>query len=98
VSHPTDLYAFEDHAEGAYCRVIFHVIGKLLSGPNAWNEDSQLGKTLIYQTLREPPEFIGLVVVSSQQTFDARPKLNQANDSELLQVDFRLFVPTTHLA
>jgi hypothetical protein len=92
-AHPTDLYAFEEQNEGAHCRVVYHVVGKVVSGPNAWSEDPVNGRTLVYQMLREHPNSVGLVVLPSRQTFFARPLSGAVKGSELLQVDMRLYVP-----
>jgi hypothetical protein len=93
IAHPADLYAFEEVSGGAYCRVIYHVVGKLLSGPVAWREDPVLGRTLVYHAVEAASNSLGLVVVPSTQTFDSLPQVKDASVGELLQVDFRLYVP-----
>jgi len=93
IAHPTDLYATDEVSHGAQCRVIFHVVGKVLSGPVVWREEPNIGRTFVYSTLRERPEFIGLAVVPSHETFDDRPWIEEAIKESLVQVDFRLFVP-----
>jgi hypothetical protein len=93
IDHPTDLYSFEESVEGAQCRVIFHVVGKLLSGPNAWREDEAVGRTLMYQSQPQHVAHLGLVVVPRDQMFTYSPRLAHRTANEVLQVDMRLFVP-----
>jgi len=75
------------------CRVIFHVVGRLLSGPVAWRDDAALGRSLVYHALSGPSGELLLVVVPSSQTFEARPQVEGLAGGELLQIDFRLCVP-----
>jgi len=93
LAHPSDLYASQELPGGAHCRLIYHVVGKLLSGPPAWREDPELGRMLVYHSIPQCSPEIGLVVVASDQTFDARPKLEAEFSGALIQVDLRLYVP-----
>jgi hypothetical protein len=95
VAHPSELYAFEEASGGAHTRVIFHVVGKLLSGPNAWREDENAGTSLVYHSVSEARFATGLVVVPSTQTFNPRPRTLKNTEEDLLQIDFRLFVPSS---
>ncbi len=102
VAHPSDFYAYKEVSGGAHCRVIYHVVGKLLSGPGAWREDPVLGSNLlVYHSVDGATSALALVVVPSSQTFDARPHVEGASSGEILQVDFRLYVSlspkTVHL-
>jgi hypothetical protein len=92
IAHPSDLYAFEEAAGGAHCRVIYHVAGKILSGPVVWHEDSGFGKTLLYHPLKQATSSVGLAVIPCTQTWQVHPTSEQASQGELLQVDFRLYV------
>lgn len=92
-SHPTDLYAFQEVPGGAHCRAVFYVVGKILSGPNAWSEDPKFGRTRIYSMLGNSPQEIGLSITPARETFDTQPGLGEVREAELLQVDFRLYVP-----
>jgi hypothetical protein len=92
IAHPSELYAFEEAPGGAHCRVIYHVVGKLLSGPAVWHEDTNLGKTLVYHPIGEAKTSIGLAVIPCSQTWEMHPQSDQVSRSELLQIDFWLFV------
>jgi hypothetical protein len=93
LSHPADLYAYQELQNGANIRAVFYAIGRVLSGPNAWSEDPNFDRTRVYSCLRNPPESIGVSVVPGRETFDSQPSHGHVKDSELLQVDLRLFVP-----
>lgn len=93
VAYPTDLYAFQVLDHGAYCRVIYHVVGKLLSGPSTSVEDPALGRVLEYQELRAGSNLVMLAVFPCREGFDARPLLADESAGALLQIDLRLFVP-----
>jgi hypothetical protein len=90
LSHPTDLYGYSEEPRDTQGRVIFHTVGKILSGPSTWIEDPEFGKAMQYTTLRAAPELLTLAVVPALQTWDDRPEFD---GHDLLQVDFRLFVP-----
>jgi hypothetical protein len=95
IAHPSDLYAFEEAPGGAHCRVIYHAAGKLLSGPVVWHEDPVIGKTLIYHPIEQTASTVGLAVIPCTQTWQVHPKSEEVSRSELLQVDFRLYVSLT---
>lgn len=92
VAHPSDLYAYKEVPGGAHCRVIYHVVGKILSGPVAWREDNEYGRVRVYHSVEGATSALGLTVIPSSQTFDARPQVEGASSGEILQVDFRLHV------
>lgn len=93
LAHPTDLYKYEDDADGSCIRVAYHAVGKILSGKNVW-VDSDRGRTLCYSTLREKP-FLSMVVYPQSKLYDPAPILEDAAAGDLLRIDLRLFIPNT---
>jgi hypothetical protein len=93
VNHPTDLYACETIDSGASCRVIFHIVGKLLSGPSVYRQNPSIGRVLHYKELRAHPNFVALAVLPCRETRCFTPKLEDELAGDLLQIDLRLFVP-----
>lgn len=98
LSHPTELYASHEVPGGAFCRVTFHAVGKVLSGPSIWKEDPRVGRTPSYTMIRPPPSEIWLLVASGREVFDPVPEQAGVKKGQLLQVDFRLFVPAAKAA
>jgi hypothetical protein len=91
LEHPADVYASSYEAGGAHCRVIFHVVGKLLSGPQIWMENLEWGRSLNYKELRPVPQWLGLAVLPAKEfRMNADPDASAAGD--ILQIDLRLFV------
>jgi hypothetical protein len=93
VKHPTHLYAYEVMDGGAKCRILFHVVGKVLSGPVVFREHPKLGRVLHYKELGPPPRGVSLAVLPSRETTDSAPLLGDDSAGDLLQIDLRLFVP-----
>jgi len=90
INHPTDLYEFKDSESFNSLRIVFHCVGKILSGPNQWKKE-ELGDMLMYKTVRDQP-FSSLVVYPQKQSIDPTPVLDGEN-GELIRLDFRLDVP-----
>jgi len=95
IAHPSELYAFEEVPGGAHCRVVYHVAGKLLSGPIVWHEDPAFCQTLLYHQIDQSLNAVGLAVIPCTQTWQVHPESGLVSRSEILQVDFRLFVSFT---
>ncbi len=96
LENPTDLYQFESNENGSSIRVVYHAVGKILSGPNQW-QNNEIGKILMYQTIREEP-YLSLVVFPQSQSFDASPELKDKNAGVLIRIDFRLNVPSSNVS
>jgi hypothetical protein len=93
LAHPTDLYAYEETSIGARCRVIYHVVGKILSGPNVWREDPVLDTMCMYSLVGSSTQQVSLAAFPSRQSFHVRPKRIGGGEEDILQVDMRLHVP-----
>jgi hypothetical protein len=92
LKHPTDLYKYGDTEQGSSVRVIFHAVGKILSGPNQWTTN-EMGEMLMYHTVRKEP-LLSLVVFPQSQSFDEAPILKNTEAGELVRIDIRLEIPT----
>jgi hypothetical protein len=92
ITFPNELYAFQEEECGAHCRVVYHVVGKLLSGPEVWRQDEALGETLVYRELRSSPA-LSLAIYPHHLRGGPAPAFSGGVQGKLLQIDFRLFVP-----
>ena len=95
LENPTDLYQFEKNENSSAVRVVYHAVGKILSGPNQWKYN-ELGKVLMYQTIRENP-YLSLIVFPQSHSFDASPELRDEKSGELIRIDFRLNIPSSYI-
>ena len=96
LGNPTDLYQFDSNEHSSSIRVVYHAIGKILSGPpNQW-QNNEVGKMLMYQTIREEP-YLSLVVFPQSQSFDPSPVLKDKAAGDLIRIDFRLSVPSSYI-
>jgi hypothetical protein len=88
---PTDLYAYVGREPLAY-RVMYHVAGRILSGPAPGLTDPAWGRMQSYH-----PVSAGARRLSLRVLYDDEAGLNpggpSAGMSPLIQVDFRLDVP-----
>lgn len=90
---PTDLYSYDSSAEGTSIRVVYHVVGKILSGPASWSEHPEMGTMLQYKELRNSP-YLSLVVLPQKDSVDqSSPVLNSTGHGDLIRLDLRLDIP-----
>lgn len=88
LEHPTELYKFDSTKNGSSIRVVFHAVGKILSGPNQWTAN-EMGEMLMYRPIRKQP-YLSLVVFPQSQYFGDAPVLKNSLAGDLLRIDFRL--------
>lgn len=92
--YPADLYAMGRGDGSVEYRVIYQLVGRLLSGPAAWREDAALAaKVLTYQVLRPAPQYFAAVVLPHREVPGAVPMLGEEDVGELLQIELRIHVP-----
>jgi hypothetical protein len=89
---PTDLYVSFRNEQMLYYRVMFHVAGKLVSGPAPWVDGIEHGKMHNYHVVQSEPTWVGLRVSAVRDSFEYAPKMKKAIQSDVLCVDFRLQV------
>jgi hypothetical protein len=91
LNRPSELYKFGQDIDHYSMRVIYHLVGKVLSGP-IQRIDKDGDKFLTYQTVRKVPYF-SLNVIPENQSLEYCPKLNDSSAGDVIIVDFRLDVP-----
>lgn len=92
-NHPTDLYRYDGDATADHLRVVFSIVGRVMSGPDAWTRDKALGPRRNYQTLRLDP-FLSLVVHRHEEIHYKPPNSYEPGDGHYLLADFRLAIPS----
>jgi len=93
VEYPADLYAMARGDGMVEYRVIYQVVGRLLSGPAAWREDAaQAAKVLVYQTLRPAPLYLAAVVLPQREVPGSVPIRGEEGVGGLLQIELRAHV------
>ena len=91
---PTDLYAYEQSPGFVSCRITYHVVGKLLSGPDVWlNGSKNPDRVLNYHQMCPQPNFVLLAIYPHRQGHCPGPALEDEAAGELLQVDLRIRLP-----
>lgn len=88
---PTDLYEFESNNGQSSIRVLFHAVGKILSGPNQWKA-TEFGKSLLYSTVSFEPN-VALVVIAQNESLEQAPVFQKSANGELIQIDLRVQLP-----
>ena len=88
---PTDFNKYGENETGESLRVIYHAVGKILSGPNQFRTDD-LGGSLIYHPVRIEPR-LSLVVIPQKQSYVYAPIIDDASAGMLICIDFRLVMP-----
>lgn len=90
VDQPNDLYAHPKTGdEPRAARVIYHIVGKIISGPPGLIDNRETGHTeQDYQTIRARP-FLGLRIVKGKDSWGLTPDFRQSGNSEVLALDLR---------
>ena len=93
-TNPTDLYSFNTSPDSASIRIVYHVVGKVLSGPSSWSEHPEIGALLQYKELRKSP-YLSMVVFPQKDSVDqSSPEYQNTGNGELIRLDFRLNIPS----
>jgi hypothetical protein len=96
--YPTDLYASEEKEDGAYYRVVYHAIGKVLSGPRAVHQDvGDVALSWDYVELRPSPSWVGIVVLYEGELYGPVQWFKGSEDGKLIRIDVRLWVPRSKM-
>lgn len=98
VRHPTDLYVYDRSAETLGYRVMYHVVGRILSGPAPWLDSDMYGvddRFHNYHAVQAKPTWVGLRVSAARDSFEYAPDLPVGCRSAVLCIDFRLRVIVT---
>lgn len=90
--HPTDLYLTDDSKKVRGFRVMYHIAGKILSGPAPWHEHVELGSMHHYHVIQEVPTYVSLRVSTTKQSFAFAPRVPACSTSDVICLDFRLEV------
>ena len=85
---PTDLYEFKSNKGQPNIRVLYHAVGKILSGPNQWKA-TEHGRSLTFDTVRNEPH-LAMAVLAQNESLEQAPSFQKSFDGELLQIDLRL--------
>ena len=99
-NHPTDLYIFDETKGAMDFRVIYHIAGKILSGPVPWLDKDEFDDALdskmhYYHEVQPEPDYIGLRVSTTRDSFEYAPQLTDDSKSDVLCLDFRLLAKET---
>jgi hypothetical protein len=90
---PTDLYRFDSSAESVSIRIVYHAVGKILSGPACWSEHPEVGAMLQYKELRKSPYLSMVVLVQKDSVDQSSPEHHSTGHGDLIRLDFRLEIP-----
>ncbi|MBD9478498.1 hypothetical protein [Pseudoxanthomonas sp. PXM02] len=89
---PTDLYVYGRHEGRLDFRVMFHVVGKILSGASPWLQGSDEGRMHNYHVVQSEPTWVGLRVSKAWDSFEYAPHVEKDVQSDVVCIDFRLQV------
>jgi hypothetical protein len=95
---PTDLYGAGEANEERNIRITFHLVGKLLSGPDAFTFSRQPNeRALYYEIIRESPYF-SMRVLPNSKSFEPSPVLPNGTTHGVVCIDIRLCYEASALA
>lgn len=89
---PTDLYVYGRHEGRLDFRVMFHVVGKILSGASPWLQGDDQSRMHNYHVVQSEPTWIGLRISTARDSFEYAPHAENGAKSDVLCIDFRLQV------
>ncbi len=91
LNFPTEFYDSNSNSDTSdmCCRIMFHAVGKVLSGPGSSIANKRLGENVMnYITVREQPYF-SIMVLSERNSYEAAPVLTDSSVGEILCFDIR---------
>jgi hypothetical protein len=90
---PTDLYVTEESKDAIGFRVMYHIAGKIISGPAASHEsgDDVLGTMNYYKMIQATP-YASLRLTTAKQSYAFAPIAPVGSTSDILCLDFRISV------
>ncbi len=93
IEFPADSYIFEQSEGRTLCRIVYFIVGKILSGPNAMVVSQEAEENSYnYQCLRENP-WLTFLVMRQRDYHGYSPAFDECRDSEAIRLDLRLEVP-----
>jgi hypothetical protein len=93
ISAPADNYEQGSEEVGRHFRVIFHIVGKILSGPEYYVHNDQIDRQVLnYRMTRKEPYF-SIVVLPHSESYDTAPEYKKHAGGELITIDMRLTIP-----
>ncbi len=95
LGNPTDLYKYDEDESGSYIRIVYHVVGNILNGPNTW-VNNDMSEVLMYQTIRKSP-YLSIILFSQKQYHGYAPTVEEPVAGNLQRIDFRLLIPKNHV-
>lgn len=86
---PSELYGHPPNQGKRHVRAIYHVVGKILSGPESVVFHNGLDEHMQnYVTIREEPWF-RVRVLDANESFEPSPSIENSNDGDVIALDFR---------
>jgi hypothetical protein len=90
---PVEVYRYAGDAMGDHVRVVFGLVGRLVSGPAGWVHDETRGALRTYRTLRPDP-LLTLAVQGHEDLHFQPPASFNRRDGHYLLADFQLAIPS----
>ena len=85
LDNPSDCYGGNDNL-----RVIFHLVGKIQSGPDSTIFNKKLNEYVMnYVPIRQQP-WLSVMVLPARDSFQSRPKRMNGTDQGVVRIDMRL--------
>jgi hypothetical protein len=86
---PNELYGDQPGKEKRDVRVVYHIVGKILSGPENTIFHNLLGDQIQnYVTIRNEP-WLSVRVLNANEAFVPYPAIDNAKDGDVIALDFR---------
>lgn len=89
LDYPTELYEYGRQSENSLVRIHFHIVGKVLSGPQT-SQPKETGRHLHYSEVRESPLVSISVIRHSESLYEYHPEYNKTKSGEIILLDIRL--------
>ncbi|MFC3192746.1 hypothetical protein ACFODZ_00705 [Marinicella sediminis] len=88
--HPTDIYAFMESENDRAIRVLFHFIGKILSGPGAQTFCNKVHGQIMNYVPQGYENFFSIMVLPANQSFETAPRRSDGSHDQVVCIDMRL--------
>jgi len=88
LDYPTELYEYGKENGNSLVRIHFHIVGKVLSGPQP-SQPTELGRHLHYSEIQQTP-FVSISVIRHSESYEYQPEYKKNKSGEVILLDMRL--------
>ena len=92
LDNPSELYEQSKDEGLSLIRVNFHIIGKILRGPQP-AQPTEYGRHLYYSEIQKTP-YVAIAVIRHAESYEYQPEYKKSSAGEAILLDMRVGLPS----